>query len=273
MPTVVRLDPGDAQFVDVIHTDTKGFYKGGLGMQQPVGHIDFYPNGGEAQPGCSFLEFPYLPSISGDVEDITLPPADNVARNLFACGHNRVIDLYIDSIVNTDSCPMIGIQCESYEQFSTGACYTCKIDGESCSIMGYKATKHSSWRGQPMKMFLNTDSSSPYCTHNYLLELDLGSPAEAETWVQGYLSVTLIGSRDSLVEHQLSAEPKRISLEDVSSVLFSSVVDIGTVESLSILWKDSSTMYCFLFQCQQNLNISSVKLSHQLISSSGEKYV
>ena len=41
-------------------------------------------------------------------------------RNLFACGHNRVIDLYIDSIVNTDSCPMIGIQCESYEQFSTG---------------------------------------------------------------------------------------------------------------------------------------------------------
>jgi len=206
MPTVVRLDPGDAQFVDVIHTDTKGFYKGGLGMQQPVGHIDFYPNGGEAQPGCSFLEFPYLPSISGDVEDITLPPADNVARNLFACGHNRVIDLYIDSIVNTDSCPMIGIQCESYEQFSTGACYTCKIDGESCSIMGYKATKHSSWKGQPMKMFLNTDSSSPYCTHNYLLELDLGTPAEAETWVQGYLSVTLIGSRDSLVEHQLSAE-------------------------------------------------------------------
>jgi len=54
-------------------------------------------------------------------------------------------------------------------------------------------------------------------------------------------------------------------------VLFSSVVDIGTVESLSILWKDSSTMYCFLFQCQQNLKISSVKLSHQLISSSGEK--
>ena len=34
-----------------------------------------------------------------------------------------------------------------------------------------KLNFYSSWKGQPMKMFLNTDSSSPYCTHNYLLEL------------------------------------------------------------------------------------------------------
>ena len=80
MPPEVRLDPGDAKFVDVIHTDSKEFYKGGLGMEQPVGHVDFYPNGGKAQPGCSFLDFPYLPSINGNVEDITLPPADSVAR-------------------------------------------------------------------------------------------------------------------------------------------------------------------------------------------------
>ena len=35
--------------------------QGGLGMEQAVGHVDFYPNGGEVQPGCSFLDFPYLP--------------------------------------------------------------------------------------------------------------------------------------------------------------------------------------------------------------------
>ncbi|XP_044944091.1 lipase member I [Mustela lutreola] len=42
-----RLAYTDAKFVDVIHSDTNG-----LGIKEPVGHIDFYPNGGKTQPGC-----------------------------------------------------------------------------------------------------------------------------------------------------------------------------------------------------------------------------
>ncbi|XP_032733879.1 lipase member I [Lontra canadensis] len=42
-----RLAYTDAKFVDVIHSDANG-----LGIKEPVGHIDFYPNGGKTQPGC-----------------------------------------------------------------------------------------------------------------------------------------------------------------------------------------------------------------------------
>ncbi|XP_058379362.1 lipase member I isoform X4 [Diceros bicornis minor] len=46
-PSNGRLDYTDAKFVDVIHSDTNG-----LGIKEPLGHIDFYPNGGKKQPGC-----------------------------------------------------------------------------------------------------------------------------------------------------------------------------------------------------------------------------
>lgn len=42
-----RLDPTDAQFVDVIHTAV-----GSAGHYKNLGHVDFFPNGGIYQPGC-----------------------------------------------------------------------------------------------------------------------------------------------------------------------------------------------------------------------------
>ncbi|KAG8230214.1 hypothetical protein J437_LFUL009276 [Ladona fulva] len=43
---MVRLDPEDAPFVDIIHTDTRPFVSGGFGLAASIGHIDVYPNGG-----------------------------------------------------------------------------------------------------------------------------------------------------------------------------------------------------------------------------------
>ena len=46
----VRLDPADAEYVDVIHTNAPN-----VGTPQSVGNIDFWPNGGYLQPGCLHL--------------------------------------------------------------------------------------------------------------------------------------------------------------------------------------------------------------------------
>lgn len=50
-----RLDSSDADFVDVIHSNGENLILGGLGSSQPMGHVDFYPNGGRMQKGCSHL--------------------------------------------------------------------------------------------------------------------------------------------------------------------------------------------------------------------------
>lgn len=50
-----RLDNSDADFVDVIHSNGENLILGGLGSWQPMGDVDFYPNGGRVQIGCSNL--------------------------------------------------------------------------------------------------------------------------------------------------------------------------------------------------------------------------
>ena len=47
---VARLSRDSADLVDVIHTDGTGFMS--YGLLEPLGHMDFYPNGGAWQPGC-----------------------------------------------------------------------------------------------------------------------------------------------------------------------------------------------------------------------------
>nr|XP_035955907.1 lipase member I isoform X2 [Halichoerus grypus] len=77
-----RLDYTDAKFVDVIHSDTNG-----LGIKEPLGHIDFYPNGGKTQPGCP-------KSILSDFKAGSCVDCDNF---------------------NEKSCPRLGYQAELWK--------------------------------------------------------------------------------------------------------------------------------------------------------------
>ncbi|XP_065356685.1 pancreatic triacylglycerol lipase [Calliphora vicina] len=66
-----HLDRTDAEFVDVIHS-CAGF----LGFKNPIGHADFYPNGGHPpQPGCT-----------------------EISQIFTGCSHGRSYEYYAESI-------------------------------------------------------------------------------------------------------------------------------------------------------------------------------
>lgn len=119
-----RIDPLDADFVDVVHTAG-----GTLGMVQRRGTVDFYPNGGKVQPGCGL-------DLTG------------------TCSHFRASTLNIESIVTSrggvkfESC-----LCESWDEFKDDKCECIdKADmGEPCST----SAKDGSY-------FLRTTDKSPF---------------------------------------------------------------------------------------------------------------
>ncbi|XP_076229837.1 endothelial lipase-like isoform X2 [Nomia melanderi] len=78
-----HLTAADAMFVDVIHTDG-----GNFGFPNPLGHVDFYPNGGKPiQPGCNL----------GSVIRRTI---SRLINEYIVCGHNRAWMLYVESVMN-----------------------------------------------------------------------------------------------------------------------------------------------------------------------------
>lgn len=75
----VRIDTSDADFVDVIHSNAKPTIPFiGFGMMRPVGHVDFYMNGGADQPGCEVPKLDSLKSI-GDLAKIPITGANRSA--------------------------------------------------------------------------------------------------------------------------------------------------------------------------------------------------
>lgn len=140
-PFNVRLDPSDARYVDAIHTDGDPFRNMGWGMIDPVGHADFYPNGGHDQPGCP----------GNDVDDGEWWKV--------SCSHDRSHDLMIDSIVNAGN-PMYGHVCDDYDTYLTGACDTCPYGG--CPTLGYYFDEVATSDQVNVMYYLSTGSQSPY---------------------------------------------------------------------------------------------------------------
>lgn len=75
-------------------------------MEQRVGHLDFFPNGGRDNPGCDPVNIP----IDMITEDMVTG-----GRELVACNHLRSIEFFIDSLV--PGLTYVGYECPDNDAF------------------------------------------------------------------------------------------------------------------------------------------------------------
>ena len=127
-------------------------------MLQPVGHLDFYVNGGSGQPGCD----PVNIAIDTITEDMV-----NGIRELGACNHLRSIEFFIDSLVSDRN--YVGYECgvstdvaAGYDRFLQGQCYQCGADKLNCAQFGMNAALYPTRSRINVPLYFDTDKDVPY---------------------------------------------------------------------------------------------------------------
>jgi len=137
------LNPSCADVVDVMHTNGQASIVMNLGTMKPLGHVDFYPNGGGHQPEC-ILD----PRKYDEYEE-----ADSVVDLMPACSHFRAVLYFLESIRTP---------CFNARQLCTdpsdlpGSCSSSAIPLQT---MGFHSGSYSG-RGI---YYLTTKGKKPYC--------------------------------------------------------------------------------------------------------------
>jgi pancreatic lipase-related protein 1 len=122
----IGLYPGCADFVDVLHTDSQSY-----GSLRPLGHIDFYPDGGHDMPGCG--------------ADAT------------SCSHFQAVVYMTESI--EEDCFASRSECSNHANIP-GSCSDCTCTLEPCAYMGYAADTGCQQTGV---YHLDVRDADPHC--------------------------------------------------------------------------------------------------------------
>lgn len=235
MPAFVRLDPTDARFVDILHTDggtVLDLVKGeGLGMYQPTGHLDFYPNGGSKMPGCSFGT-----SISSTFSKGLM----QAMRSAVVCNHERAVTYYLET-VSDRSCKWMAFACPSYHMYKRGQCSDCGHDGSRCARMGFYADDWKPRSNTSVRMYLHTMSVYPYCAFQYSVIIELYKDDQTVS-ATGYFTLTLDGESRS-ADIQINQKPLTLYPRAQHTFLVTTDKNVGKIIRASFSYESSRYLF------------------------------
>lgn len=128
-----RLDKTDANFVQIIHTNGGSVLEGCVGLMDALGHVDFFPNGGKHQPGCT---------AGGSWMDLLTG----------GCSHSKSHKYWMESINSQTA--FLSRPCHDWGTYTAGECDTC---GRGCLEMGFHVN-----RSLEGTYYLTTNEHEPF---------------------------------------------------------------------------------------------------------------
>ncbi|XP_062567844.1 inactive pancreatic lipase-related protein 1-like [Saccostrea cucullata] len=213
-----HLDPNDATFVDVIHTDSSNFaYTQGFGTHDIEGDVDFFPNGGEHQPGC--------PEDPGHNALYTLLHGGlGTLTHSISCSHSRATDYFIESI--NSHCKFFAHKCSNITDFDEGRCMGCPDGG--CAVMGYDADV-TSLRGA---FYLSTSTQGPYCGYEYYVQIVISHSMHGHSY--GELYVRLQGTKGESEELKFSRKMQYYITDSAERHVLVTHTDVGDITGVKV---------------------------------------
>ncbi|XP_063818760.1 pancreatic triacylglycerol lipase-like [Pseudophryne corroboree] len=211
---VVRLDPTDGLCVFAIHTD-----RGVFGIDQSVGHKDFYPNGGRNQPGCSIL-----PTV---IDIITLNNLSTEDFNIISCNHGASYKMFTESVRNSGG--FMAYCADNYPSFAAGAGFPCP--NGSCTLMGYNTRDDCAATCQ--NYYLKTGPEHDYERWRYNVTLQITGSA-----VLGSLQVTVCNPSNCSENYEIYSGV-------IAGGIYSKFIDAripGPVTNVTFIWKTSANL-------------------------------
>lgn len=211
-----RLSPDDADFVDVLHTYTREALGVSIGIQQPIGDIDIYPNGGEVQPGCALTD---VLAVAGNFMQV------------MECEHERAVHLFVDSLMNKDHMSF-AFQCTGPDRFKKGICLSCRKN--RCNNIGYNTRKMRKRRNT--KMYLKTRADTPFGGYHYQMKMHVFNRKQADN-ADPIFYVKLYGAHNDTAHMDVEVHDNIVGLNLTNTFLVFTEQDIGDLLKIELSWE------------------------------------